>query len=119
MLVAFLALEEVEEEVSGGTLGFADSFFHVELVLAGETLVGSADIAVGVIAGRTLSVELVVSVGAGGFALFIEEVVVGLADIAGAFVFASSAVGDARFAFSFFLVETGGAFRNAFSVMHK
>jgi len=80
---ALLAFEEVEEVESSGAVGLADAFFLVEFVLASDASVGGADIAVGVFARGTFAVELVVSVGAGGDAGVLEEVVVGLADIAG------------------------------------
>lgn len=80
---ALLAFEEVEEVESSGAVGLADAFFLVEFVLASDASVGGADIAVGVFARSTFAVELVVSVGAGGDAGVLEEVVVGLADIAG------------------------------------
>jgi len=83
VLTALLAFEEVEEVESSGAVGLADAFFLVEFVLASDASVGGADIAVGVFARGTFAVELVVSVGAGGDAGVLEEVVVGLADIAG------------------------------------
>lgn len=66
VFVALLAFEEVEEVESSRAVGLADSFFLVEFVLAADTFVGGADIAVGVFAGGTFAVKLVVSVGAGG-----------------------------------------------------